>query len=59
MKMRSDKYSNAKPYRDRHGKRRWRYRVKGFTAELGTNYGSEEFETGIMRPKTAAKSKVR
>ncbi len=44
MKKRSDKYPHAKPYMDRHGKRRWRYRQKGFTAELGTEYGSDEFE---------------
>ena len=30
-------------YDDRHGKRRWRYRSEGFTAQLGTDYGSDEF----------------
>lgn len=44
MRMKSDKYPNARPYRDRHGKRRWRYRKKGFTAELGPEYGGDEFE---------------
>jgi integrase len=44
MKKQSDKYPHAKPYRDRHGKRRWRFRVKGFTAELGVEYASNEFE---------------
>lgn len=44
MHKRSDKYPGAKSYLDRHGKRRWRYRAKGFTAELGTDYGSAEFE---------------
>lgn len=37
-------YPHAKPYKDRHGKRRWRYRHKGFSAELGTKWGSEEFQ---------------
>lgn len=44
MKKRADKYPHAKSYFDRHGKRRWRYRFKGFSAELGTDYGSDEFE---------------
>jgi integrase len=44
VKKRSDKYSHAKPYNDRHGKRRWRFRIKGFTVELGVDYGSDEFE---------------
>lgn len=38
-----DRFPLAKPYTDRHGKRRWRYRHKGFTAELGTEWGSPEF----------------
>lgn len=41
---RRDKYPGASPYRDRHGTRRWRYRGRGFSAELGTEYGSDEFE---------------
>lgn len=57
MKMRSDKYSNAKPYRDRHGKRRWRYRVKGFTAELGTEYGSDNFERRYQDAEKGSKAK--
>lgn len=44
MKTRADKYPHAKPYMDRHGKRRWRFRAKGFTAELGTDFGSDDFE---------------
>lgn len=39
----SDRFPHAKTYRDRHGKARWRYRHKGFTAELGTEWGSEDF----------------
>lgn len=39
----ADRFPNAKSYPDRHGKRRWRYRHKGVTAELGTEWGSEEF----------------
>lgn len=42
--MKHDKeFPRARPYHDRHGKRRWRYRHKGFTAELGTDYGSSDF----------------
>ncbi|WP_371055744.1 tyrosine recombinase XerC [Rhodosalinus sp. K401] len=33
----------ATPYTDRHGRRRWRFRKGGFSAELGTDYGSDEF----------------
>jgi hypothetical protein len=36
-------FPGASPYFDRHKKRRWRFRVKGFTAELGAEYGSDEF----------------
>ncbi|TCP39795.1 tyrosine-type recombinase/integrase [Rhodovulum marinum] len=36
-------YPGATPYRDRHGKRRWRFRKGGFSAELGTDYGSDDF----------------
>ena len=36
-------YPGATPYTDRHGQRRWRFRKGGFSAELGREYGSEEF----------------
>lgn len=36
-------FPGASPYKDRHGKRRWRYRKKGISRELGTTYGSPEF----------------
>lgn len=42
--MRRPKLIHAKPYADRHGRTRWRYRVKGFSRELGTDYGSDEFK---------------
>ncbi|RBO51992.1 hypothetical protein DSD19_16955 [Rhodovulum sp. BSW8] len=42
MKRRKQ-YPGATPYHDRHGKRRWRFRKGAFSAELGTEYGSEEF----------------
>ncbi|MGR3478024.1 MAG: tyrosine-type recombinase/integrase [Sulfitobacter sp.] len=57
MKKRSDKYPRAKAYRDRHGKRRWRYRVKGFTAELGTDYGSDDFEHRYQEAENGSKAK--
>lgn len=40
----AERFPHAKSYSDRHGKRRWRYRHKGFTAELGTEWGGEEFQ---------------
>jgi integrase len=43
MAKKLDRFPKAKSYPDRHGKRRWRYRVKGFTVELGTEWGSEDF----------------
>ena len=36
-------FPGASPYIDRHGKRRWRFRKGGFSAELGVDYGSEDF----------------
>ncbi len=45
-------FPGASAYVDRHGKRRWRYRAKGFSAELGTDYGSPEF----MRRYEAARA---
>lgn len=40
---RKTKFPGASPYTDRHGRRRWRFRKGGFSAELGTTYGSDEF----------------
>ncbi|QFT94339.1 Tyrosine recombinase XerC [Roseovarius sp. THAF9] len=37
-------YPGASPYTDRHGRRRWRFRKGAFSAELGTDYGSEVFQ---------------
>lgn len=37
------KYLGVSSYRDRHGKLRWRYRRNGFTANLGTECGSDDF----------------
>jgi integrase len=36
-------FPGATPYTDRHGRRRWRFRKGAFSAELGTDYGSDEF----------------
>lgn len=44
MPRKSDRYPNATWYRDRHGRLRWRFRSKGVSAELGTEWGSEEFK---------------
>lgn len=37
------KFPRASPYTDRHGKRRWRFRKGGFSAELGTCHGGDDF----------------
>ena len=57
MKKKSDKYPHAKTYRDRHGKARWRYRVKGFTAELGTEFDSDEFKRRYQAAEDGTKAK--
>ncbi|WP_299821328.1 tyrosine-type recombinase/integrase [uncultured Jannaschia sp.] len=36
-------FPGATPYTDRHGTRRWRFRKGGFSAELGKDYGSDDF----------------
>ncbi|MFN4101618.1 MAG: tyrosine-type recombinase/integrase, partial [Pararhodobacter sp.] len=36
-------YPGATPYKDRLGTRRWRFRARGRSFELGTEYGSPEF----------------
>lgn len=41
--MRTQEFPGVGHYRDRHGKLRWRYRHKGFTVNLGTDYASPEF----------------
>ncbi len=40
---RQKQFPGATAYFDRHGKRRWRFRKGAFSAELGSEYGSEEF----------------
>lgn len=53
----ADRYPHAKSYTDRHGKTRWRYRVKGFRAELGTDWGSEDFVRRYADAEARVKSK--
>lgn len=48
---RTRQFPHASPYKDRHGKRRWRFRKGGFSAELGTDYGSDDF---VRRYEAAA-----
>lgn len=43
MRKATRQFPGATHYKDQHGKRRWRYRKRGFSAELGTDYGSDEF----------------
>jgi Site-specific recombinase XerD len=40
---RKKEFPNTSSTLDRHGKRRWRYRSRGRSFELGTDYGSPEF----------------
>jgi integrase len=42
MKRRRE-FPGASSYTDRHGKRRWRFRKGGFSADLGSDYGSDDF----------------
>lgn len=42
--MKRTKFPLATAYQDRHGRTRWRYRSKGFSRELGTDFGSDEFK---------------
>lgn len=37
------RFPSAKPYTDRHGRERWRFRKGSFSRELGTAFGSAEF----------------
>ena len=39
-----ERYPGVSCYRDRHGRRRWRYRGGGASVELGRAYGSAEFQ---------------
>lgn len=48
----AQEFPGVSHYRDRHGKLRWRYRAKGFTVNLGRDYGSTEF---IRRYNAAVK----
>jgi integrase len=52
MSKHSKQYPGASAYRDRHGQRRWRFRAKGFSAQLGRDYGSPEF---VQRYESALK----
>ncbi|WP_412550870.1 hypothetical protein [Shimia sp. MIT910701] len=52
-------FPGTSSYLDRHGKRRWRYRKKGLSVELGTNYASKDFlrryedaVSDVERPKS-------
>lgn len=54
-------YPGASPYTDRHGVRRFRYRKgQGFSRELGTDYGSEDFarryEAAVAEYRTGIKA---
>jgi len=49
-------FPGATAYKDRHGKRRWRFRKGRFSTELGKEYGSDEFveryEAAVQGHKT-------
>lgn len=42
--MKPSRFPNAKQYRDRHGRTRWRFRHHGLARELGTDFGSDDFK---------------
>ncbi len=50
----NDDWPRASHYSDRHGKRRWRYQSKGFSAQLGTEYASDEFIRRYEAPEKRA-----
>ncbi len=56
-------FPGATWYRDRHGVRRWRFRAKGFVAELGREYASPEFrrryEAALQRKKIGAPDRLK
>lgn len=58
MTKKADRFPFAKSYPDRHGKRRWRFRGKGgFTAELGTDWGSEDFARRYAEAENGQRTK--
>lgn len=57
MAKKADQFPKAKGYSDRHGKRRWRFRCKGFSAELGTDWGSEDFVRRYAEAENGLRSK--
>ncbi|WP_170571139.1 hypothetical protein [Ruegeria atlantica] len=63
MSKRKKEFPGASHYKDRHGVRRWRYRQSGFSAELGSEYGSPDFvrryENAVSRLKSPSASKRR
>lgn len=54
---RNTKFPGASSYTDRHGKRRWRFRRDGFQAELGTEYGSDDFIRRYEAAEIGSKTK--
>ena len=43
MTKRKKEFPGATPYKDRHGTRRWRFRARGRSFELGKEYASPDF----------------
>lgn len=56
--MVKQKFQYARPYKDRHGKRRWRFRHNRVTAELGTTYGSHDFMQKYENAMTKAQGGI-
>lgn len=60
MSRRSRKeFPGASPYKDRHGRRRWRFRANGLSRELGRDYGSPEFVRRYEAAQRDAEAGVR
>ena len=51
--MKRSAFPFAKPYQDRHGRKRLRYRRKKFSSDLGTAYGSDEFKRRYAEAEAA------
>lgn len=59
-------FPRASSYQDRHGRRRWRFRRRGVSVELGTEYGTDDFirryteaESRANGPREIGKDRIR
>lgn len=58
--MKRSAFPHAKPYTDRHGKLRWRYRppkARGFSKELGADFGTDGFKQRYAEAEASFRAK--